>query len=72
MTELRSFKQYAIRIIEDDYLTYIGYAKAGGLTSSAVWRIMKINEENGVIIEWADGNTKFDNIWDNYASLSYS
>lgn len=61
----------------DDYtttnVTYFGYAAAGSLTSSAVWR-MKIFDETGdyLIIKWADGNSDFDNEWDNRASLSYS
>ena len=53
--------------------TYIGVAKTGTLTSGALWRIKKILTSGYVTtILWADGNTFFDNVWDNRASLSYS
>jgi hypothetical protein len=51
--------------------TYIGYAAAGSLSSAAVWKIKRIDESDGLVIKWADGNTSFDNIWDNRASLTY-
>jgi len=55
-------------------LTYIGEASPGSATSSAVWRIKRIDESGNpeIIIKWADGNTNFDNVWDNRAALSYS
>lgn len=53
--------------------TYIGKAPHGAATSSASWQIKRIVESAGVTtITWADGNSAFDNIWDNRASLSYS
>lgn len=75
-----------VKILEDDGYTqrltyngtglpeYIGIASPGSLTSAAVWKIKKLvySGTNVVQILWADGNTTFDNIWDNYASLSYS
>lgn len=53
---------------------YIGEAEPGSATSAAVWRIRKLVYSGTQLTEilWADGNTKFDNIWDNRASLSYS
>lgn len=53
-------------------VTYVGKARPGSVTSSAVWQVKKIDQTSGVVITWADGNTLFDNIWDNRASLSYS
>jgi hypothetical protein len=51
---------------------YKGEAEAGTLTSSPYWRVRKITILNDDISEtWADGNTNFDNIWDNRASLTY-
>lgn len=57
---------------------YIGEADPGTATSSALWRIKRIE----VVIDvggredlstlWADGNASFDNIWDDRLSLSYS
>lgn len=53
--------------------TYLGYADAGSLTSASVWAIKRIIETgNDVSITWADGNTDFDNIWDNRLALTYS
>jgi len=57
----------------DSSTTYVGWAPIGSSTSSAVWRIKKIYTSGTVTtITWADGNAKFDNVWDNRASLSYS
>lgn len=55
-------------------VTYVGKAAIGSATSSAVWQVQKVDETttNTAIITWADGNSNFDNIWDNRASLSYS
>jgi hypothetical protein len=54
---------------------FIGEAPPGSLTSDPVWRIRQIvyvPGPNPSQIIWADGDTNFDNIWDNRASLSYS
>jgi len=53
-------------------VTYIGHAKPGTATTSALWRVKKIDTTSGVVITFADGNDLFDNVWDNRASLSYS
>jgi hypothetical protein len=53
-------------------ITYVGEAAIGSATGNAVWRIKRIDETTGVIILWADGNSNFDNIWDNRVGLSYS
>lgn len=50
---------------------YVGEAAIGTLTSSASWRVKKIDSTTGTIIQWAGSGT-FDQVWDNYASLSYS
>ena len=52
-------------------LSYYGRADAGALTGAAVWQIKRIDTSAGVVIDWADGNTDFDNVWDNRAALSY-
>ena len=53
---------------------YVGWAAAGSSTSAAKWRIKQVlidaNESSTEL--WADGNTAFDNIWDNRTALSYS
>ena len=57
----------------DGSTTYIGVTKQGGDTSEAVWQIRKISLNGSVTsILFADGNDKYDNIWDNRASLTYT
>lgn len=54
-------------------VTYVGEANPGTATATAEWRIQKIDTSaNPISVKWADGNTSFDNVWDNRASLSYS
>ena len=54
---------------------YVGYAEPGLLTSDASWKIMRCEyDATNCLInrKWADGDTQFDNVWDNRAALSYS
>ena len=54
-------------------VTYIGKAAIGSDTADAAWQIKKMTETNGdTTVEYADGNSSFDNVWDNRASLTYS
>lgn len=54
-------------------ITYVGKAVVGSVTSDSVWQISRITETDGdLVVQYADGNASFDNIWDNRASLSYS
>lgn len=55
-------------------IIYRGEATVGTLDSAPLWRVRRItlNSEGDATTEWADGNSNFDNIWDNRASLSYS
>lgn len=54
-------------------ITYIGKASTSALTSNAVWQIMKMEISGSITtITYADGDSEFNNIWDNRASLSYS
>lgn len=52
-------------------LSYVGEASAGSATTSSVWRIKRLDSTSGLELLYADGNTHFDNIWDNRLSLSY-
>lgn len=65
---------YALRTDDNGAGTiYIGQAAVGSGESSSVWRIKKVVESSGdYTITWADGNTNFDNRWDQRASYSYS
>ena len=53
---------------------FIAIALPGAATSAATWQIRKLiyTGTNATAVLWADGNNNFDNIWDDYASLSYS
>lgn len=52
---------------------YIGIAKPGSATSAAIWQIRRILPSGTVQqIQWANGNEKYINVWDNRNSLSYS
>lgn len=55
-------------------LSYYGVAAPGSATSAPVWMIQKIatGPGNSLVITWADGNTEFDNVWDDRASLTYT
>lgn len=69
--------QWKVRIEYDNNENplYIGEAKSGIATSATGWRIKKItydSNNNPIQIDWADGNTNMDNVWDGRASYSYS
>lgn len=54
---------------------YIGWADPGVATSEAKWQIRKFTyDANGFVtaIQYAGGAPRFDQIYDNLASLSYA
>jgi len=54
-------------------ITYVGEAAVGSSPSSSVWRVKRLSQSGDVLmIEWADGDSNFNNNWNNRASLSYS
>ena len=55
-------------------IAYLGQSAIGTLASSAEWLIMRITYSvtGGVTVEFADGDSEFDNIWADRASLTYS
>jgi len=65
-----------MRIDESNPLSiYYGFAVAGSATGQAVWSIRretKTKENDIVIVEWADGNELFDNIWDERRNLEFA
>ena len=65
--------KFALRLDTVGDVDYVGEATIGSTTSAAVWRIKKVDNTGGdLILQWADGNASFDNIWDNRLSLTYS
>ena len=65
---------YTVLLDEVDSNTcYVGYAEPGSALGSAIWRIKKIVVSGTVLsVKFADGNTNFDNVWDNRVSLTYT
>lgn len=61
----------ALRYAVNGTATYVGEATPSSVTTGAVWRIFKFDSSTGSIT-WADGNTSFDNVWDDYLTLSYT
>ncbi len=61
------------KIDEIGQTTYIGTAKLGVADSAAKWQIRRINRVGTATdIQYADGNRRFDNIWENRTILTYS
>lgn len=52
---------------------YVGKAAAGTAGGAASWKIFKMitNAEGDLSKRYADGNTNYDNVWDNRTALSY-
>jgi len=63
--------KYALRLMTVGSIDYIGEAAIGSATSSAVWRVKKVDSTTGISITWA-GTGIFNQVWDNYASLTYT
>ena len=53
---------------------YTGEAAPGSGKDEAKWRIRKFTYSGSSVtdVQWADGNTDYDNIWDDREELSYS
>lgn len=62
---------YKVKTDSTASVKYIGLAMPGTTTSTAKWLIVRQTLSTGDL-DHADGDDKFDNIWDNRASLSYS
>lgn len=67
---------YSTRVdFENDDLIYKAWAAPGSSEAAPVWRVQRITfvgTDEDVVIEWADGDGNFDNIWDDHLGLSYS
>jgi len=53
-------------------LIYSGEAMPGTLETDPGWRIKRIDVTGATVVLWAHGNARFDNVWADRASLSYS
>ena len=63
--------KFALRLATDGSIDYVGEAAIGTATSAASWRVKRVDSTTGIVIEWA-GTGVFDQVWDNYSSLTYS
>jgi hypothetical protein len=62
----------AVRVDDAGTYVYVGYAVVGSPTSTAVWKIKRIKTTNVVEVLFADGNSFYDNVWNNRSSLTYN
>lgn len=53
-------------------LTYVGAAAPGTAAAAAAWQVKRIDTSAGTVILYADGDSLFDNVWTDRATLSYS
>jgi len=63
---------YATKITESGSYTYIAWANPGSLEGTACWKVMRIDDSTGMVITWADGDTKFNNKATDLTTLTYS
>lgn len=66
---------YATRVdVASSTVTYIGKTYAGNASSVSEWRIQRMTSDpsGGLVIEYANGSTAYDQKWDDRATLSYS
>lgn len=63
--------KFSLRLAAVGSIDYVGEAAIGTTSSAASWRIKRIDSTTGIIIQWA-GTGVFDQVWDNYATLTYS
>lgn len=64
--------KYSVRIDKTSQsgILYIGKASIASSESGSVWQIAKV-DTSILSVKWADGNSSFDNVWDNRLSLTY-
>ncbi len=65
-----SSASFTIRVDEGATYMYVGEATPGTATSTASWRIKRIQLDPGHVL-FADGDSQFNNVWDDRASLTY-
>jgi len=62
----------ALKLTTSGAFTYIAKAPVGTAQASASWQVFRIDETVGMVITWADGNDKFDNVATDLTALAYS
>lgn len=69
--QINPFNSGAKKVTTVGNVTYVATAKTGSVQSDDVWQVCKIDTTTGVVITWADGDDKFDNIATDLTTLSY-
>lgn len=59
---------------ENATYTYVGEAPVGTAESAPHWCIYRLTNSGTASVkeEWADGNSNYDNVWADRASLTYT
>jgi len=70
--EISTTSLLSSRIDEGATYMYLGYAQPGTAESAAEWRISRFTLANVSGMQWADGDTLFNNVWSDRVSLVYS
>lgn len=53
-------------------IQYIGKAPMGSATSAATWQVSRLDTTGSELVKtWADGNSSYDNVFDNRESIMY-
>lgn len=58
-----------VRVFTDSGITYVAESYPGAEDEDPVWRVQQIGTDGSVY--WADGNSNFDNIANDWLSLTY-
>jgi len=61
----------SVRVDDAGTYVYVGYAIPGSAESAASWKIFRVTTTNPVAIMYADGDSFYNNIWNNRTSLTY-
>lgn len=62
---------YSVIIDDTGTYQYFGKAYPGADSTKPIWQISRLTVANPQALKWADGDDKYDNVWDNRASLTY-
>lgn len=60
----------ALVLYESGNILYVCKAQMGSLKDSPVWQIRKIDTSVGVIIQWCDSDSKYDNVATDLATVA--
>lgn len=56
----------------DANTAYLGQAAIDSNIAEPVWQIKRLDFTTGVVVQWADGDDRFDNVWNDRATITYT